>query len=94
MTDPFDALREPAVPTNPDPDFAASLRARIERALAAPGQQVAVDLRQRLVVERQQPGIGRRCHRARSRAAHVLSSSGRRVFRRLHPDFLPTAGPG
>ena len=36
MTDPFDALREPAVPTNPDPDFAASLRARIERALALP----------------------------------------------------------
>jgi predicted enzyme related to lactoylglutathione lyase len=36
MTDPFDALREPAVPTDPDPDFAASLRARIERALALP----------------------------------------------------------
>jgi predicted enzyme related to lactoylglutathione lyase len=36
MTDPFDALREPVVPTDPDPDFAASLRARIERALALP----------------------------------------------------------
>ena len=31
MTDPFDTLREPVVPTDPDPDFAASLRARIER---------------------------------------------------------------
>jgi predicted enzyme related to lactoylglutathione lyase len=36
MTDPFDALREPVVPTDPDPDFAARLRARIERALALP----------------------------------------------------------
>jgi predicted enzyme related to lactoylglutathione lyase len=36
MTDPFDALREPVVPTDPDPDFAASLRARIGRALALP----------------------------------------------------------
>ena len=36
MTDPFDTLREPVVPTDPDPDFAASLRARIERALALP----------------------------------------------------------
>ena len=36
MTDPFEALREPVVPTDPDPDFAASLRARIERALALP----------------------------------------------------------
>ncbi len=36
MTDPFDALREPVVPADPDPHFAASLRARIERALALP----------------------------------------------------------
>lgn len=36
MTDPFDALREPVAPAIPDPDFAASLRARIERALALP----------------------------------------------------------
>jgi predicted enzyme related to lactoylglutathione lyase len=36
MTDPFEALREPVVPTDPDPDFAASLRARVERALALP----------------------------------------------------------
>jgi predicted enzyme related to lactoylglutathione lyase len=36
MTDPFDALREPVVPADPDPGFAAALRARIERALALP----------------------------------------------------------
>lgn len=36
MTDPFDALRAPVVPIDPDPDFAATLRARLERALALP----------------------------------------------------------
>ncbi|HEY6744572.1 MAG TPA: VOC family protein [Mycobacteriales bacterium] len=36
MTDPFDALREPVVPADPDPGFAATLRARLERALALP----------------------------------------------------------
>jgi uncharacterized glyoxalase superfamily protein PhnB len=36
--DPFEALREPVVPVEPDPDFAARLRARLERALLAPEQ--------------------------------------------------------
>ena len=36
MTDPFDALRRPVVPADPDPVFAATLRARLERALALP----------------------------------------------------------
>ena len=36
MTDPFDVLRAPAEPADPDPAFAAALRARIERALALP----------------------------------------------------------
>lgn len=36
MTDPLDVLREPVVPIDPDPDFAATLRARLERALALP----------------------------------------------------------
>jgi uncharacterized glyoxalase superfamily protein PhnB len=36
MTDPFEALREPVVPIDPDPRFAARLRARLERALLAP----------------------------------------------------------
>ncbi|HEU5156738.1 MAG TPA: VOC family protein [Streptosporangiaceae bacterium] len=36
MTDPFEALREPARPVAPDPRFAARLRARLERALLAP----------------------------------------------------------
>ncbi|MCW2903063.1 MAG: Glyoxalase/bleomycin resistance protein/dioxygenase [Streptosporangiaceae bacterium] len=36
MTDPFDALREPVAPVAPDPQFAARLRARLERALLDP----------------------------------------------------------
>jgi predicted enzyme related to lactoylglutathione lyase len=36
MTDPFEALHEPVVPVDPDPGFAARLRARLERALLAP----------------------------------------------------------
>jgi uncharacterized protein len=36
MTDPFEALREPYVPVTPDPQFAARLRAQLERALLAP----------------------------------------------------------
>ncbi len=36
MTDPFDALRAPAEPVDPDPAFAAALRARIGRALTLP----------------------------------------------------------
>ena len=36
MTDPFDALRAPAEPVDPDPAFAAALRARLERALTLP----------------------------------------------------------
>ena len=34
MPDPFEALHLPVVPTDPDPAFAARLRARLERALA------------------------------------------------------------
>lgn len=33
MTDPLDALREPVRPVDPDPAFAARLRARLERAV-------------------------------------------------------------
>lgn len=36
MTDPFEQLREPVTPVDPDPAFARRLRARIERALALP----------------------------------------------------------
>jgi predicted enzyme related to lactoylglutathione lyase len=37
MADPFEALRTPVVPTDPDPDFTARLRARIQEALDLPG---------------------------------------------------------
>lgn len=36
MTDPLDALRAAAVPVDPDPVFARTLRARLERALLSP----------------------------------------------------------
>ncbi|MGD0380809.1 MAG: VOC family protein [Acidimicrobiales bacterium] len=36
MPDPFEALRSPVAPVEPDPDFAAALRARVERALVLP----------------------------------------------------------
>ena len=36
MTDPLDALRAPVTPADPDPVFAARLRARLERALGLP----------------------------------------------------------
>ncbi len=36
MTDPFEALRSPLFPVDPDPEFAATLRARLQRALSLP----------------------------------------------------------
>ncbi len=35
MTDPFDALREPVTPADPDPDFAGRLRQRLTREVFA-----------------------------------------------------------
>jgi uncharacterized glyoxalase superfamily protein PhnB len=38
MTDPFEALREPVTPVDPDPEFAGRLRMRLSREiLASPG---------------------------------------------------------
>ena len=36
MTDPFEALREPVTPADPDPDFAGRLRLRLTREVFAP----------------------------------------------------------
>ena len=36
MTDPFEALREPVTPVEPDPDFAGRLRQRLTREVFAP----------------------------------------------------------
>jgi uncharacterized glyoxalase superfamily protein PhnB len=36
MTDPFEALREPVTPTDPDPGFAGRLRTRLTREVFAP----------------------------------------------------------
>ncbi len=44
MPDPFDDLRTPIVPTEPDPVFAARLRARLERAFTLPKGATVSDL--------------------------------------------------
>jgi uncharacterized glyoxalase superfamily protein PhnB len=50
MTDPFEALREPVTPVDPDPYFAESLRQRLtRRVFASPGGTMS----QQTVVERQ-----------------------------------------
>jgi hypothetical protein len=36
MTDPFEALREPVTPVDPDPGFAGRLRMRLTREVFAP----------------------------------------------------------
>jgi uncharacterized glyoxalase superfamily protein PhnB len=36
MTDPFEALREPSTPVDPDPEFARRLRSRLNREVLAP----------------------------------------------------------
>src|SRR6516165_8652672 len=36
MTDPFEALREPVTPVDPDPEFAGRLRMRLTREIFAP----------------------------------------------------------
>jgi uncharacterized glyoxalase superfamily protein PhnB len=50
MTDPFEALREPVTPVDPDPYFAEALRQRLTRRIfASPGGTMS----QQTVVERQ-----------------------------------------
>ncbi len=44
MSDPFEALRSPVVPTDPDPSFASTLRARLEQALQLPRGVTVSDL--------------------------------------------------
>jgi len=44
MTDPFDALREPVTPVDPDADFAARLRERLTRAVHDRGDDVSIQL--------------------------------------------------
>jgi hypothetical protein len=39
MTDPFEALREPVMPADPDPEFAGWLRMRLTREVFAPKEE-------------------------------------------------------
>ena len=43
MTDPFDALREPVRPADPDPGFAAELRERLRRAVLNGGEMTTTE---------------------------------------------------
>jgi predicted enzyme related to lactoylglutathione lyase len=54
MTDPLDALRAPVASADPDPAFAARLRARLERALGLP-EGVAVTETTLTLAEREPP---------------------------------------
>ena len=39
MTDPFEVLREPVTPVDPDPDFAGRLRTRLTREVLLPQEK-------------------------------------------------------
>src|SRR4029450_8905298 len=43
VTDPFEVLRAPALPVDPDPAFATALRTRIERSLKLPRGVIVSD---------------------------------------------------
>jgi hypothetical protein len=53
MTDPFEVLREPVTPVDPDPDFARRLRQRLTRVVFAPTR------RNHVPAERRDPGRAR-----------------------------------
>ncbi|MGI9021968.1 MAG: VOC family protein [Acidimicrobiales bacterium] len=58
MADPFEALRAPEVPTDPDPGFANRLRARIQLALEPRGFPVSTQIRERQVPKAPAPIAG------------------------------------
>ena len=55
MTDPFGVLRAPVTPADPDPRFAARLRARLERALDLPEGVVVSDTGELRTMSRAHP---------------------------------------
>ena len=75
MTDPFEALREPAMPIDPDPDFARRLRQRLTRDVFT--QQEEPCPSSRLPSRRPQPASAP----ARARAAARSHPVHRRVGR-------------
>jgi hypothetical protein len=80
MTDPFDALREPVTPVNPDQEFAGRLRRRLTReVIASPGGTMS-NQTVTTKVERQ-PG---RPSRPR------LNGSGLRAATRANPGAIRT----
>jgi predicted enzyme related to lactoylglutathione lyase len=68
MADPFEALGAPVVPTDPDPAFAARLRARIQEALERTGATVS-----HTTPDRESPTTGLNPHLAVSDARRALA---------------------
>ena len=58
MADPFEALRAPIVPTDPDPVFARRLRARILVETGPRGDDVPTRTRQTETAAASAPGSG------------------------------------
>src|SRR5260370_21937055 len=93
MTDPFEALREPVTPVDPDPEFAGRLRMRLTREVfASPGGTMSQqDVATR--VEREPPWppaltpyiVVADARRAMDWSVQVLDAH-RRAQLHLHPD--------
>src|SRR5690349_2350615 len=73
MTDPFEALREPVTPVDPDPEFAGRLRVRLSREiLATPGGNMS----QQTIA----PGIERQPARPPALTPYLVVSDARRAL--------------
>ena len=76
MTDPFEALREPVTPVDPDPDFAGRLRQRLTREVFTfPGGTMSQH-----TVEPQAGTQSRREHRAPALTPYIMVSDARRAM--------------
>jgi predicted enzyme related to lactoylglutathione lyase len=77
MPDPFDSLRSPVVPIDPEPAFAARLRARVARALSLPeGVIVSETTLESTVASRHEPGRPPTGPRRPDETAHDRSGIG------------------
>ncbi len=58
MTDPFEALREPVSPAEPDPGFAGRLRQRLAREIFAfPGGTMSQQTAEQAARHRHRPNV-------------------------------------
>ena len=88
MTDPFEALREPVSPVDPDPYFAEALRQRIVIQLQQPDRWVGPHLRVRhtlIVVRAASPPTARAELSRTGSLARLAEASGDRRGRLAQP---------